>query len=470
MSFLVIEELAVLAGGRRLVDGASFTVDAGEMLVILGESGSGKSLLMQAVMGTLPEGLTSRGRIRLAGKDVAGLAPQERRALWGRSMSILPQEPWTALNPLMPAGEQVAEVHALVRGRPWAEASSLARAALERLGLGGAERRLPFQLSGGMAQRVALAVTEAGGAGLLIADEPTKGLDADRRDEVAGLLKERAAAGASVIVITHDVALARALGGRAIVMLDARIVEEGSTQDVLSKPRDAYTRRFLAADPSGWRPLQRPAVRESVIEGAGLEKSLGGRRLLANFSVALGAGEIVAASGPSGCGKTTLGNLLLGLLAPDAGSVRKAATVAPHRFQKLYQDPIAAFAPGSSLKTALDDVIRRHRLTWRQANDLLDRMRVSPALLERLPGEVSGGELQRIALARALLVAPVFLFADEATSRLDPITQQEVMDLLRVLVAENDLAVLMVTHDHALAAGMASRIVALQPANAALLH
>ncbi len=362
----------------------------------------------------------------------------------------------------MPAEEQVAEVHAIVRGRPWREARSLARGALQRLGLAGAERRLPFRLSGGMAQRVALAVTEAGGAGILIADEPTKGLDADRRDEVAALLKGQAIAGAAVIVITHDVALARTLGGQALIMLDAKVVEAGATDEVLSNPKQAYTKRFLAADPAGWRLSMRSSKGHAVIEGLGLAKSLGGRRLLANLDVALGAGEIVAASGPSGCGKTTLGNLLLGLLAADTGTVRRAAGIAPHRFQKLYQDPIAAFAPHASLRTALDDVIRRHRLSWTKADSLLDRMRVSPDLTQRRPGEVSGGELQRIALARALLVDPVFLFADEATSRLDPITQQEVMELVRGLVTERDLAVLLVTHDHALAAGMASRIVALQ--------
>ena len=467
MSALLVEGLDVFAGRRKLVDGASFAVEAGGMLVILGESGSGKSLLTQAVMGTLPKGLCCRGRIRLGGKDIAELGPHERRALWGRSISLLPQEPWTALNPLMPAEAQVAEVHALVRGRPWTEARSLARAALRRLGLGGAERRLPFRLSGGMAQRVALAVIEAGDAGVLIADEPTKGLDAERRDEVAGLLREQAAGGAAVVVITHDVALARALGGRAIIMLDARIVEEGPTKDMLARPQAAYTQRFLAADPSGWRPPDRPIRRGTVIHGSGLAKSLGGRRLFANVDVALGPGKIMAASGPSGCGKTTLGNLLLGLLEPDAGIVRRAAGVEPYRFQKLYQDPIAAFAPGTTLQIALDDVIGRHGLSWKQAEVLLERMRIAPDLLERDPGEVSGGELQRIALARALLVGPVFLFADEATSRLDPITQQEVMDLLKHVVAQNDLAVLMVTHDRALAAGMASTTVALHPSDVA---
>ncbi len=467
MSALRVEDLDVFAGPRKLVDGASFAVEAGGMLVILGESGSGKSLLMQAVMGTLPKGLSCRGRIVLDGREIAGLGSEDRRALWGRSMSLLPQEPWSALDPLMPAEEQVAEVHALVRGRPWNESRSLARAALQKLGLAGAERRLPFRLSGGMAQRVALAATEAGGARILIADEPTKGLDADRRDEVAGLLKAQAAGGAAVVVITHDVALARTLGGQALIMLDARIIETGETENVLSHPRETYTKRFLAADPSGWRPLERPAGRAPVIEGMGLAKSLGGRKLFEAVDVALGAGEIMAASGPSGCGKTTLGNLLLGLLEPDAGSVRRLASVAPHRFQKLYQDPIAAFAPGASLWTALEDVIRRHGLNWRRADELLERMRVGPELLDRLPGEVSGGELQRIALARALLVDPVFLFADESTSRLDPITQQEVMDLLKGVVTDHGLAVLMVTHDRALAAGMASRILALHVSDVA---
>lgn len=447
--------------GRKLVADAEFSVMPGGVLVILGESGSGKSLLAQAVMGTLPADLSASGRIIVQGSDIAPLDLKARRALWGRTIALLPQEPWTALNPLMPGEEQVAEVHALVRGHPWREARERAHAALCRLGLAGAERRLPFRLSGGMAQRVALAATEAGGASILIADEPTKGLDADRRDEVAQLLLERAADGTAVIVITHDVALARALGGMAMIMLEARIVERGATAEVLTSPRNAYTKRFLAADPSGWTPPEPPPGGRIIVSATGAAKTLGGRMLFNGLDLQVAQGEIVAVAGPSGCGKTTLGDALLGLRSLDAGIVQRAPDVARHRFQKIWQDPVAAFAPRFPLRTTLADVARRHRLSWDKAEMLLARMRIATDLLDRLPDQVSGGELQRIALARALLVEPVFLFADEATSRLDPVTQAEVMDLLQEAAVERDLAILMVTHDRALAQGMARRTIGL---------
>ncbi len=459
---LVVDELDVMTrDGRRLVRDASFSLDSGSIIIVLGESGSGKSLLAQAVMGNLPADLTCRGRVRLMGEEVSELNGYARRALWGRRIGMLPQEPWIALNPLMRADAQVAEVHALVRGAKWQEARSQALAALRRLGLGGVERRLPFRLSGGMAQRVALAATEAGGTPILIADEPTKGLDADRREDVAALLRAQADAGAAVMVITHDIGLAERLGGNMLVMLEAEIVERGATATVLSAPQHSYTRRLLAADPARWPPAARAASGidegEDVLVAADLTKCLGGCVLFDGIDLRIRAGRIAAATGPSGCGKTTLGNMLLGLIDPDGGRVSRAKA-APHRFQKIWQDPVAAFAPSATLGAALDDVAHRHRLDAEVAKTLLARMRIDPGLLVRLPSQVSGGELQRIALARALMVDPVFLFADEATSRLDPVTQREVMELLRDSVAERGLAMLMVTHDQDLAHSIADQV------------
>ncbi len=447
---------SLTAGSRRLVADGDLSVAPGGILVILGETGSGKSLLAQAIMGTLPPGLGWSGRIVIGGTDVGRLGPADRRALWGRRIALLPQEPWQALDPLMRADEQVAEVHALIRAQPWREARGLAGRALTALGLSAAgARRLPFQLSGGMAQRVAIATTDAAGAPLLMADEPTKGLDADRRDEVADLLRARAAAGTAVVVITHDLALARRLGGEVAVMLEARVVERGPTAAVLDDPRSDYTKRLVAADPSRWMPVPARTAGDPVVAGTGLSKRLGGASLFEGLDVAVRPGEIVAISGPSGCGKTTLGNLLLGLMSVDAGRIARAAGTARHRFQKIYQDPVASFAPGVSLRRALDDVIRLHGARWSEAERLLVAFRVPSDLLDRRPDQVSGGELQRVALARALLVDPVFLFADEATSRLDPVTQKDVFDLLRTIVADRGLGVLMVTHDRDLAAGTA---------------
>ena len=335
--------------GAALVREVSLAARPGVPLTLLGETGSGKSLVLAAAMGVLPPGLRASGSVRLDGAELLGAPVPVRRRLWGRRLALLPQEPWLALDPTMRTLGQVAEVFRVVRGLPRAEARAEAEALLTTFGLADAGRRFPFQLSGGMAQRVALAVLRAADAPVLLADEPTKGLDAARRDEAALRLREEAERGRTVLAVTHDVAVARALGGEAAVMLDGEVVERGKAARVLSRPAHPYARRLLAADPEAWPdPPPRTSGRaaaEVVVEGRGLAKGFGGRPVLRSADVAVRRGEVVAVLGPSGCGKTTLGDLLLGLLRPDAGEARRLPGFAPWRFQKLYQDPPGAFAP-----------------------------------------------------------------------------------------------------------------------------
>lgn len=460
---LCVQDLAVLHGEDVLVDATSFSIAAGGVLTLLGESGSGKSLLAQAIMGHLPANLRCAGRISINGEsgEAADVAP--RQAGWGRRIALLPQEPWLALDPTMTVVQQVAETYELV-SRPAVDtqndslrtARSNARTsaldALASLGLRDAADKYPFMISGGMAQRVAFLATHAAGAPLLIIDEPTKGLDADRRGEVLALLQAARKEGMSLLCITHDVWLARALGGQLAVMLEGRMVERGEAEAVLAAPQHTYTRRLLAADPACWplpAPVQAAAgdVGRVIAEISGVSKAFGERVLFSDVSARIHAGEILAISGPSGAGKTSFGNLLLGLLKPDAGTVTRAVGLARTAFQKIYQDPAAAFAPTVSLRQSLRDVVRLHQLDWNRLEALLARMRVDTGLLDRLPRQVSGGELQRIALARVLLMKPTLIFADEPTSRLDPLTQQEVIGLLVEEARAAGCAVLLVTHD-----------------------
>jgi ABC-type glutathione transport system ATPase component len=231
MTTLTVRDLTVSVGQKRLVGPVDFDVEPGLPLTILGETGAGKSVLAQAVMGALPAELSAEGAITFSGTRLDRLSQREREKLWGRSIAILPQEPWLALDPLMVSAAQVAESHAEVAGRSWPEANGRARDDLAGLGLAEAAMKAhPGTLSGGMAQRVAFAAATAAGARTLLIDEPTKGLDDARRDDIVRLLKAYVAAGGVLITITHEVAVARALGGRAMILRAGEVVEAGTAE------------------------------------------------------------------------------------------------------------------------------------------------------------------------------------------------------------------------------------------------
>ncbi|RWR05737.1 ABC transporter ATP-binding protein [Paenirhodobacter populi] len=456
------ENVSVHAGAEQLVEPVSITLQAGRPFTILGETGSGKSLLAQAIVGTLPDGLRASGQVTLDGHTLDLARPGGHRALWGRVIGVLPQEPWLSLDPLMKARAQVAEGHALVRSLSWENAGKAADRDLAELGLDGAGDRRPDQLSGGMAQRVAFAAARAAGARIVVADEPTKGLDVARRDDVIELLMCEVQEGGALLTITHDLALARRMGGDLAVVLKGKVVERGPADQVLTNPQHDYTRRLIAADPSSWpQGLRRPPQGAPVLSARDLSVTRGGKRLFEGLDIDLHPGEIVGIWGPSGCGKSTLGDILLGLAHPDRGTVTRCAGIAPVRFQKLYQDPPSAFPRHVRLGQALDDLVRLHGLNAARIPGLMERLRLSPILLSRRPTGVSGGELQRLALLRVLLLDPVFLFADEPTSRLDLITQAEVTELLSEAARETGMALLIVSHDPDLLDRTADRVISL---------
>ena len=461
-----VNNLTVTCADKVLADVAGLTFESGRPVTIVGESGSGKSLLAHAIMGTLPANLTARGSLYMDSRTYDLEDRTNRRSLWGRTMSLLPQEPVLALDPTMRAREQVAEGAGTFNSDKRA-ARHTATKLLGALGLGPAAEAFPHTLSGGMAQRVAFAAATIGNARVLIADEPSKGLDEHARAELASLLQRHVDGGGILITITHDLDLARELGGDVLVMKNAHLVESGPAAAVLQNPAHPYTRRLLAAEPANWNHSWTRGGAPNETAGAplitadGLTKTYGRQRLFSGLSLSIHQGERISLSGPSGSGKSTLGNVLLRLLPPDSGRVHHADELHGGRLQKLYQDPALAFAPGAALRHSFGDVIRRHRLDPARLEELVSALRLSPALLERMPGQVSGGELQRLAIIRSMLLEPALIFADEPTSRLDLITQEETIMSLMDQAERHGCALMLVTHDQALANAVTRRRVRL---------
>jgi peptide/nickel transport system ATP-binding protein len=456
------------ARGQILVDAVDLAVAPGAALVLIGETGSGKSLIAQAVMGLLPQGFQASGTIA-----INGCAPVEAsqagllRLFWARETMLLPQEPRAALDPTMRIGRQLD--HFAAGGRSVTEA--LAAVDLPAA----AASAYPFALSGGMAQRVLVASALVGRAPLLIADEPTKGLDTSRVEQTRALLASLQRAGRTLLVITHDIALARALGGRLAVLREGRIVEEGESAAIFAAPRHPYTRGWIAADPSTWRPSLRCCCAQTPILAAhGLRYGFPGRPpLFEDVDLQVPRGGVLAVTGRSGCGKTTLGNILLGLRRPDAGQVswsgsdpygdRAAARGLRRRYQKLHQDPATVFLPQRPLGRQFADLaeVAPDLDVARDLPPLLERLRLFERLLARRPGEISGGEAQRLALARILLLRPELIVADEPTSRLDPLVQKELIGLLREIVDRDRIGLVLIGHDRKLLAATADELLEL---------
>ncbi|GEM80466.1 ABC transporter ATP-binding protein [Vibrio superstes] len=439
-----IKALSIYSDQETIVQALSLSLVWGKPVTILGETGSGKSLLVQAIMGALPKGLEMEGNISLFGQS--GLSQRQIEEHWGNDIAMLPQEPWLSLDPIMPAIKQISLVNWLVRGFAKEKSRKVADQALSLLGLDDSLQKVPSHLSGGMAQRLAYLCATAAGGRVLIADEPTKGLDASRRAQLIELLKKHSEFGA-LLTITHDVEVARSLGGELIVMRQGEILERGDCEAVLTNPKSTYAQELLSAwdfrAPSSTRSL----AKQNLVQVKSVSKSRGGKTLFDGLSLTIKAGEVVGIVGDSGLGKSTLADMILGLTDTDSGSITRSEKFAPAKLLKLYQDPPSAFCQTITLEQNLRDLCGLHKIDFSKVSELMKDLKLDNTLLNRTPDCVSGGELQRFAIVRVLLMKPKLLVADEPTSRLDPIIAASTIKLLLEQTRRIDCALVLISHD-----------------------
>ena len=497
MSLLEISDLAIRlpegADRRFAVEQVSFSLEPGEILCIVGESGSGKSMAANAVMGLLPEGVRpEQGRIVFAGEDILGASEGRLRALRGREIAMIFQEPLSALNPLMRVGAQIAEVfeaHGLLGP---GERHRRALELLREVRLPEPEKAIrayPFQLSGGQRQRVMIAMALALEPKILIADEPTTALDVTTQAQILLLIEElRRTHGMAVIFITHDFGVVADIADRVIVMEQGLIVETGTVDDVLLRARHPYTQKLVRAIPGITAEAKQDyAAAPAILRVRGLGKTFrtgGGLfkqprvvHAVADVSFDLRTGETIGIVGESGSGKSTAGRCIVRLIEPDHGSVEMAgvdmATLKGaalrrnrRRIQMIFQDPFSSLNPRARVGRILTEgpiaygTPRREALA--RAKELLALVGLDPSAVSRFPHEFSGGQRQRIGIARALALDPDIIIADEAVSALDVSIQAQVLDLLAELKTRLNLSMLFITHDLRVAAQVCDRIMVMQ--------
>ncbi|MBY0361063.1 MAG: ABC transporter ATP-binding protein [Phreatobacter sp.] len=485
-------ELPKGADRRNAVENVSFAVYPGEIVCVVGESGSGKSVSSHAVMGLLPKGQlkATEGEIMLEGEDVLQATSSRLRALRGTRMSMIFQEPMTALNPVVTCGEQIDEVLQIHTSLGASERKEKVLAVMESVRLPDPAKLFdayPHQLSGGQRQRIMIAQALVLDPVLLIADEPTTALDVTTQAQILKLIAEmQERRGTGVLFITHDFGVVAEIAHRVVVMQRGRVVETGTAMEVLKNPQHPYTKMLINAVPTLTPPVREERTGELALETVKLCKVYGGGgffqkkrevRAASDVEIRVRRGETLGIVGESGSGKSTVARCIARLIQPTSGGIVVSnidianlpeRQLRPHRkhCQIVFQDPYRSLNPRRSVGASIIEGPMNFGMSEAAAiaksRDLMNLVGLSPDALDRYPHQFSGGQRQRICIARALAMEPEILIADEAVSALDVSVQAQVLDLLDDVRKKFDLAVLFITHDLRVAAQICDRIAVMQ--------
>jgi oligopeptide transport system ATP-binding protein len=492
MALLDVQDLGVSFvtrnGTNKAVDGVSFTVETGKITAIIGESGSGKSVACYSLLGLVPQppGRIDGGRALFEGRDLLQLQETELRKIRGRDIAMIFQDPMTCLNPYMTIGKQLMEPLVYHKKVSQPEARARALELLEEVGIRDPASTIdnfPHQFSGGMRQRVMIAMALINEPKLLIADEPTTALDVTIQAQILKLVADlQHKRDIGVIFISHDLAVVADIADQIVVMKQGQIVETGDRQGIFHDARHPYTRKLLAAIPTDSKqPMDRQA--ESLIrverlctwfaQGRGAEPV----KAVNDVSFDINRGEVLGLVGESGSGKSTIGRSILRLVPVTSGRITfdgidvtalegRALKQMRRRMQMIFQDPFASLNPRMTVYDTLAEPLLLHGIETRKTVaqgvlKLMDDVGLARAFVRKYPHEFSGGQRQRIAIGRALATRPEFIVADEPVSALDVTIQAQILDLMQELGREYGLTMLFVSHDLAVVRHLADRILVL---------